>query len=77
MILAASGHGDAGSRANSYRLMRLLWEQLGLAAGEVGFVRHAQPFLVHTLGEMRAAALCIGSSFPKRNGKPSTLSSPP
>ena len=49
LILAASGHGDAGSRANSYRLMRLMWEQLGLGAGEVGFVRHAQPFLAHTL----------------------------
>jgi sirohydrochlorin ferrochelatase len=49
LILAASGHGDAGSRANSYRLMRLVWEQLGLGAGEVGFVRHAQPFLAHTL----------------------------
>jgi len=49
LILAASGHGDAGSRANSYRLMRLVWEQLGLGAGEVGFIRHAQPFLVHTL----------------------------
>ncbi len=48
LILAASGHGDAGSRANSYRLMRLVWEQLGLAAGEVGFLRHAQPFLTHT-----------------------------
>src|ERR1700689_400926 len=49
LILAASGHGDASSRANSYRLMRLVWEQLGLAAGEIGFVRHAQPFLMHTL----------------------------
>jgi hypothetical protein len=49
LILAASGHGDAGSRAQSYRLMRLIWEQLGLGAGEVGFVRHAQPFLAHTL----------------------------
>jgi len=49
LILAASGHGDAGSRANSYRLMRLIWEQLGLGAGEVGFLRHAQPFLAHTL----------------------------
>jgi hypothetical protein len=29
--------------------MRLIWEQLGLAAGEVGFVRHAQPFLSHSL----------------------------
>jgi hypothetical protein len=49
LILAASGHGDAVSRANSYRLMRLIWEHLGLGAGEVGFVRHAQPFLAHTL----------------------------
>jgi hypothetical protein len=49
LILAASGHGDAGSRAHSYRLMRLVWERLGLAAGEVGFVRHAQPFLALTL----------------------------
>jgi sirohydrochlorin ferrochelatase len=49
LILAASGHGDAGSRANSYRLMRLVWEQLGLGAGEIGFVRHAQPFLASTL----------------------------
>ena len=49
LILAASGHGDAGSRGQSYRLMRLIWEQLGLGAGEVGFVRHAQPFLAHTL----------------------------
>ena len=48
LILAASGHGDAGSRANTYRLMRLVWEQLGLGAGEVGFVRHAQPFLAQT-----------------------------
>jgi hypothetical protein len=28
--------------------MRLVWEQLGLGAGEVGFVRHSQPFLAHT-----------------------------
>jgi sirohydrochlorin ferrochelatase len=49
LILAASGHGDAGSRANSYRLMRLVWEELGVAAGEIGFIRHAQPFLAQTL----------------------------
>jgi hypothetical protein len=29
--------------------MRLLWEELGLARGEIGFVRHAQPFLTHVL----------------------------
>ncbi len=49
LILAASGHGDSGSRAQSYRLMRLLWEQLGFAKGEVAFVRHSQPFLAHVL----------------------------
>ncbi len=49
LILASSGHGDAGSRAQSYRLMRLIWERLSLTAGEVGFVRHAQPFLAQTL----------------------------
>jgi sirohydrochlorin ferrochelatase len=49
LILAPSGHGDAAGRAQSYRLMRLIWERLGLAAAEVGFVRHAQPFLLATL----------------------------
>ena len=45
LVLVASGHGDSGSRAQSYRLMRLLWEQLSLARGEVGFLRHEQVFL--------------------------------
>jgi len=49
LILAASGDGDSGSRAQSYRLMRLLWEQLGFAKGDVAFVRHPQPFLAHIL----------------------------
>jgi sirohydrochlorin ferrochelatase len=49
LILAASGHGDPGSRAHSYRLMRLLWEQMGFARAEVGFLRHVQPFLGHVL----------------------------
>lgn len=57
LVLAASGHGDAGSRANSYRLMRLVWEQLGVAAGEIGFVRHAQPFLGYTLEKCIARPL--------------------
>jgi sirohydrochlorin ferrochelatase len=50
LILAARGQGDAASRAQSYRFLRLLWERAGLAAGEVGFVRHQQPFLLRTLG---------------------------
>ena len=49
LILAASGHGDPASRAQSYRLLRLLWEQCGFARGEVGFVRQALPFLGHVL----------------------------
>jgi hypothetical protein len=49
LVLAASGHGDSASRAHSYRLARLLWEELGLARAEVGFIRHAQPFLANLL----------------------------
>ncbi len=32
--------------------MRLIWERLGAAAGEVAFVRHAQPFLSYTLDRL-------------------------
>jgi hypothetical protein len=49
LIVAPSGQGDASSRGQSYRLMRLIWERLGLGAGEVGFVRHERPFLLTTL----------------------------
>jgi sirohydrochlorin ferrochelatase len=49
LILAPSGQGDAVSRAHSYRLMRLIWERLGLATAEIGFIRHSQPFLQSTL----------------------------
>src|ERR1035438_5865276 len=49
LVLAPSGHGDSASRAQSYRLARLIWEELGLASAEVGFVRHAQPFLATVL----------------------------
>ncbi|MBV8847335.1 MAG: hypothetical protein JO307_31380 [Bryobacterales bacterium] len=49
LVFAASGHGDSASRAQSYRLMRLIWEQAGFARAEVGFLRHVQPFLAHVL----------------------------
>ncbi|MFN7998134.1 MAG: hypothetical protein U0Q18_31220 [Bryobacteraceae bacterium] len=49
LLLVASGHGDSASRAQSYRLMRLLWEQLGLGGADVAFVRNAQTFLGHAL----------------------------
>jgi hypothetical protein len=45
VLLVADGRGDPATRADSYRLMRLLWEQAGLGGGEVGFVRHTRPFL--------------------------------
>lgn len=49
VLLVARGGGDAHSRAKSYQLMRLLWEQLGVAQGEVGFVRHPHPSLPQAL----------------------------
>lgn len=49
LLLSASGHGDSGSRAQTYRLMRLLWEQLGVGGADVGFLRNSQPFLGHAL----------------------------
>jgi hypothetical protein len=52
ILLAPNGCGDPANRAQSYRLMRLLWERLGVAAGEVAFVRHAQPFLSHALEKL-------------------------
>jgi sirohydrochlorin ferrochelatase len=45
ILLVANGQGDPGSRGDSYRLMRLLWEQTGVGLGEVGFLRQEQPFL--------------------------------
>ena len=45
LLLVAEGQGDAATRADSYRLMRLLWEQTGLGHAETGFIRHGQPFL--------------------------------
>lgn len=57
LLLVADGQGDPATRADSYRLMRLLWEQAGLGRGEVGFVRHAQPFLPEVLGRCLAEPL--------------------
>jgi len=57
LLLAASGQGDAAMRAQSYRLMRLIWERLGMAAGAVGFIRHATPFLLTALEECRQRPL--------------------
>jgi len=40
ILLIGNGAGDPDTRSESYKLMRLLWEQLGAAKGEVAFVRH-------------------------------------
>ena len=53
LLLVADGQGDPGTRADSYRLMRMLWEQTSLGRAEVGFVRHAQPFLRDSLERCR------------------------
>lgn len=45
LLLVANGQSDPGTRADSYWLMRTLWEQTGVSRAEVGFVRHTQPFL--------------------------------
>ena len=57
VLLVANGQGDPENRADSYRLMRLLWEQTGLALGEVGFVRHEQLFLTSALERCQREAL--------------------
>lgn len=49
LLLVANGQGDPATRADSYRLMRLLWEQTGLKLADVGFVRHPQTFLKDAL----------------------------
>ena len=49
LLLVAEGQGDASTRADSYRLMRLLWEQTGVDRADVGFVRHPRPFLPQVL----------------------------
>ena len=45
LLLTASGDGAGRGRAQSYQLMRLLWEQVGCARADVGFCRHARPSL--------------------------------
>lgn len=57
VLVVASGLGDARSRADAYSMMRLLWEQLGVARGEVAFVRHARPAVPETLERCVASPL--------------------
>ncbi len=72
LILAASGHGDPASRAQTYRLMRLLWERWGFARAEVAFLRNAQPFRSGTFWKAARTNSFLSSSFFRDNGKRST-----
>jgi hypothetical protein len=57
VLVVASGRGDARGRADAYAVMRLLWEQLGAARGEVAFVRQARPAVPETLARCHASPL--------------------
>jgi hypothetical protein len=57
VILVASGQGDARSRAEAYAVMRLIWEQLAAARGEIAFVRHPRPAVPETLAHCLATPL--------------------
>jgi sirohydrochlorin ferrochelatase len=57
VLVVASGHGDARARAQTYELMRLLWEQLAVARGEVAFVRHPRPSVPESLERCLASPL--------------------
>ena len=57
VLVVAGGQGDARGRAAAYAVMRLLWEQLAVAHGEVAFVRHPRPGVPEALARCRASPL--------------------
>ena len=57
LLLLASGDGDSSGRAQSHQLMRLVFDQLGFARGEVAFLRHARPLLEEQLDRCVREAL--------------------
>lgn len=57
LLLVAGGQGDPSTRADSYRLMRLLWEQTGVGWADIGFARHAQPSLRDALARCLSVPL--------------------
>lgn len=63
LLLIAGGAGDADTRAHSYRLMRLIWEQLGVSRGDVAFVRHPLiplPEQVSERARVSRSCICVG-----------------
>jgi hypothetical protein len=57
VLVVAGGQGDARGRAAAYAVMRLLWEQLAVAHGEVAFVRHPRPGVPEALARCAASPL--------------------
>lgn len=57
ILLVADGEGDPPARARAYQLMRLLWEQLSAARGEVAFLRHESTPLPEKLEECARTGL--------------------
>jgi hypothetical protein len=57
VLVVAGGQGDARARAAAYAVMRLLWEQLAVAHGEVAFVRHPRPGVPEALARCAASPL--------------------
>jgi sirohydrochlorin ferrochelatase len=59
VLLIANGAGGPETRADSYRMMRLIWEQLSCNRAEVAFVRHT----VVPLPEQLASCARMGLSW--------------
>ncbi len=57
LLLLASGEGDTSGRAQTYQLMRLVFDQLCFARGEVAFLDHARPLLEEQLERCAREAL--------------------
>ena len=57
LILLADGRGDARSRAQSYQLMRLLWEHLGVSEAEVVFQHHSDRDIEQMMPRLAAAPI--------------------
>ncbi|WP_428264849.1 CbiX/SirB N-terminal domain-containing protein [Haliangium sp.] len=51
VLLVAAGDSDAPTRAHAYQAMRLIWEHLGVARGEVAFLRHARRAMPEVLDD--------------------------
>lgn len=65
LIMTASGDGDPEVRAETYKLMRMLWEEISAAHGETGFIRHANPMLAPVIKDFadRSLPFVVATQF--------------